>query len=271
MNGRSAPLEDLYHGGHVFLLLGGPSLRNLDLAKLHQPGMVTFGINNVAAYFRTHLWTFGDKPAKFHDAIWSDPGILKFVPVPKLGKGRNNGIRRKTASGFKDTGKFPRDYPGVFGLRRNSEFNFERWLWEDTINWGHSKKHGGQYPFRLNTMFQAVRLCYFLGFRTVYLLGADFNMTEEDGYAFPENRHEGAVRGNMNAYADLNWYFRRLRPWFENALFEVFNCNEASRLLAFDHMSFNDATQRARAKAGISESIDTRGWYADFSDNMETE
>lgn len=265
--GNSAMLEDMYLGGAVFLLCAGPSIRTLDLSKLQQRGIVTFGFNNVATVVRTDLWTFGDKPEKFHDVIWKDPGVMKFVPAPKLKESR---LRRKVSKQvFENLGKSPRDMPNVFGIWRNSEFNIERWLWEDTINWGNSKKHQNGMPYLLNTMFQAVRLCYYLGFRTVYLLGADFNMTEELGYAFDERRSAGAVRGNMGHYQKLNWYFSQLRPWFESAGFEVVNCNPQSHLRAFDNIGYDDAVSRALRLAEIPETIDAYGWYEGFGDDME--
>lgn len=262
--GVSLPLEDLYLGAQVFLLCSGPSLRTLDLEKLKRPGIVTFGLNNVSALFPTDLWTFGDKPQKFHDAIWMNRRMLKFVPHLKLG-GRV--LREKVGPReFRNLGKSPRDCPGVVGLLRNSEFNIERWLWEETVNWGNSKKHNNGLPSVLNTMFQAVRLCYYLGFRTVYLLGVDFYMDGETKYAFPENRSEGAVAGNMNAYVALSWYFRQLRPWFESANFTVLNCNRQSHLREFDFIDYSDAVGRA---ALADAAPDTCGWYEGFTDSME--
>ena len=80
--GNHAPLADLYRGAGCFLILAGPSLKELPLELLKKRGVITMTINNGVAAFpegvRPHLWTFTDKPQKFHDAIWKDPGILKF-------------------------------------------------------------------------------------------------------------------------------------------------------------------------------------------------
>jgi len=259
-------------GAHVFLLCCGPSIRDLDLSLLDRRGIITFGINNISAVCRTDLWTFGDTPAKFHDVIWRDPRVLKFVPYPKLAVKPRNRVRTQIASrDFVDTGLVPRDFPSVFGVRRNDEFRIERWLWEDTINWGNSKKHKNGLPTVLNTMLQAMRLCYYLGFRTVYLLGADFSMRTDYVYAFPQDKHEGGVRSNNGAYGTLSWYFRQLRPWYDDAGFEVLNCNLQSGLRAFEFITFQDAVGRALTAAGIPEQIDTNGWYRGYGDDMEAE
>ena len=53
-NGAAGPLagfEDLWHNGHVFLILGGPSIHRVvpDIRLLQERGIATFGVNNVAA------------------------------------------------------------------------------------------------------------------------------------------------------------------------------------------------------------------------------
>jgi hypothetical protein len=265
-HGKPAAMEDFFHGGHVFLVCGGPSINALDLPRLNERGIVTFGINNVSAHVRTNLWTFGDKPCKFHDAIWFDPGITKFVPQPKINNRREaNQIRRKTGpTEFTSTDKLAIDCPAVFGLKRNSTFDVANWLWQDTINWGNGKDGAekNKLPRVINTMFQAVRLCYFLGFRTVYLLGADFRMDEAHRYAFGERRTEGAIRGNNAAYEKLDWYFTQLRPWFDDARFTVLNCNPDSHLTAFEFIDYESAIRLAQAD--MPEEIDTYGWYQGF-------
>lgn len=271
--GRPAALENLYLGAHVFLLCCGPSIREIDQSLLDHRGVISFGINNISAVCRTNLWTFGDTPAKFHDAIWRDPGVLKFVPYPsKFSPKERNHIRSKTEQGdFVDSGLVARDFPSVFGVRRNDEFRVEQWLWEDTVNWGNSKKHKNGLPTVLNTMLQAMRLCYYLGFRTVYLLGADFQMTRERVYAFPQSKHEGGVRSNMGAYGALAWYFRQLKPWYDGAGFEVLNCNPKSELRVFDFIGFPEAVERAQMAAGFPRQIDTAGWYGGYGDDLEDE
>jgi hypothetical protein len=269
--GRPAGLEDICHGQQIFLLCAGPSLKTLDLSQLNQRGIVTFGLNQVPTLHRTTYWTFGDKPSKFHDVIWCDPGIIKFVPSAKMNGGRNNEIRTKVGpQEFENTGKFPRDFPSVFGIDRNSKFKLDEWLWEDQINWGHSKKHGDGQPTILNTMLQSLRLCYYLGFRTVYLLGVDFRM-EADRYAFPETHKPGAVGSNQNAYNTLRFYLRALKKWFDAASFRVINCNPESELDVFETVAYEEAIRRAIAASGIPAEIDTVGWYDGFPEPEDDE
>lgn len=255
--GRSAGLENAWLGGHVFMVLAGPSLNTINRAKLHDPGIVTFGVNNVAALTRPTFWTYGDTTKKFHEAIWRDPGIIKFAPAAKF----DDPIWSKRGEAFEPAGLTPRDCPGVFGIQRNNDFRPEQWLFEPSVNWGNGEEAAKQngLPVVISTMIQAVRLCYLLGFRHVYLLGCDFEMAPGRVYAFDETKTEGACKSNMRSYEKIAVLFGLLKPHFDAAGFRVWNCNPNSKLSVFPHIPFDAAY--AQARAGLPESIDTRGWY----------
>ncbi len=217
-HGLAATWENAFHGGHCFLVCGGPSIHRVvpDLALLYHRGIATFGFNNVSAnVVRTNFWTYGDSTRKFHDAIWRDPAIVKFVPYPKM----DHDIYQKQADGTVAPANLrPRGCAGIVGIYRNSDLRPDQYLFEDTINWGVGadslcqrlkpwilKNLGwpesevkwkqvepaiasGRIPRKvfdelcplpkvLSTMFQAVRLVYYLGFRFCYLLGADSRWT----------------------------------------------------------------------------------------------
>ena len=256
--GKRAGLEDAYMGGHVFLTLGGPSLNLIDWSWLtSHRGVITFGVNNVGAYKRTNMWTMGDKISKFSDAIWQDPAILKFVPYPKL----NKHVRTKDPTGFRLLPETCRDMPGVIGILRNSTFDPDTWLFENTINWGNGKDGASKngLPRVLSTFIQAVRLCYLLGFRHVYLLGCDFTMANDYMYSFPQDRHGGAVGGNNNSYVKITKLFELLQPRFLEARFHVFNANPASALKVFPTLSLEEAV--AEAIRAVPQEPDLAGWY----------
>lgn len=256
--GGDAGVENLYLGGQVFLILGGPSLNELNLEVLGQRGIVTMALNNVGAWIRPNLWTCGDGTNKFHDAIWRDPGIVKFTPLPRM----DNGLRARTPAGnLSGVALTASECPGVFALRRNTFFDPAVWLWEPTANWGNGKKDAKKNgrPAVLSTMLQALRLCFYLGFRTVYLLGCDFTMGPNYRYAFPERQSQGSVDGNNDSYSALSKLLAMLRPEFDRAGFAVLNCNPNSGLKVFDHLPFNQAVELACDS--IEQQPDTVGWY----------
>jgi len=312
--------EDVFHNGHVFLVLGGPSIYRIvpDMRLLQDRGIATFGVNNVSSAVRTNFWTYGDSTRKFHDAIWADHAVIKLVPVHKL----HEEVFTKLPGGkVVPSGRRARDLAGIIGIERNSHIEAEAtevekgFLWQNTINWGEGaeaicnrvrpwmQEHlelpavtytkgnkktinlakgavdwwrvevavaSGRlprdvydrlapYPKVLSTMFQAVRLCYFLGFRNVYLLGADFSMDAGQRYSFDETGNFGTTRGNNGAYPKINSIFHSLRPIFDQAGFRVFQLNPESHLTAFDYLSFDNAYGWARENMpGV---IDTKGWY----------
>lgn len=264
VNQREEPLamDDTWLNGHVFFTLSGPSLRLIQREELAQPGIVTFGVNNSATVVRPSFWVYGDKGDKFHNVIWEDPGIIKFMPTRGWNPKHPHMVREKRPDGsFVTTNKQGRFCPGSVGYIRNSLFKPETFLYEETCNWGNSKKSAAEngHPHILNIMFVIFRLSFYLGFRNVYLLGCDFNMRADNPYAFQERKDTGACDSNNGTYLKLNHMLSLLKPHFDNAGYNVFNCTPNSGLRTFPFLSFQEAV--ANAKASIPSVVDTTGWY----------
>lgn len=233
-------LGDMYRGRSAFLIAGGPSFSKIDHTKLHSPGLLTMGLNNSAKTFRPNLWVSVDSPDHFIRSIWLDPTIQKFVPICHASKF----IFDSDAWQFMDIRVG--DCPNVVYYKRNEHFQAKQFLWEDCINWGNHKKHGGGR----SVMLAAIRILFILGIRQVYLLGVDFTMDQTQKYHFDQDRTSSSITGNNSAYEQLNSRFTELRPLFEEQNFHIYNCNPASGLKAFDFVTFEDAIREVRAEFG---------------------
>lgn len=250
-----------YRGASAFMICNGPSLNNLNLNLLDKPGIITYGMNNGPKTFRPNLWTCVDSPDRFLKSIWLDPRIQKFVPHAHLEKSifdSNTWEKLKINVG---------DCPNVIAFHRNEKFVADRFLFEDTINWGNHKNYGGGRT----VMLPAIRILFILGFRKVYMLGADLNMDCHNTYHFDEQRCAGAVSGNRVTYNRLiNEYFPQLKPYFDAEGFEVYNCNKDSNLTVFPYKPFEEAVFEATSILGNIEKERTYGLYGDLKkrDNM---
>lgn len=274
-SGNPLYLSGLYRGASVFFIMSGPSLLSYDLSKLDRRGIVKFGVNNSPSVVRCHLWTHVDPTWKWHDAIWKDPQCLKFVCRRMA---RKHPVRERRPEGvvsvFAEDGPvLPVHMPGVLAYERNAAFDAANWLSEPSINWGNSKnsaKRNGDHRC-LNVMPAALKIAYVLGFRFVYLLGADFDMRPGQPYAWGQTKDGGACDSNNNTYRILNDWFSRLQPHFLAANFYVFNCFERSGLRAFPFVDFNEAIDAATANIP-QDPIDASGWYdGEGKENREVE
>lgn len=246
-NGMNVDLVNICFRQSIFLILNGPSFADVDHALLRRPGILTFGVNNGSHVFRTNFWTSVDDPKRFMASIWRDPAIMKFVPMAHFQKSIWD-----HATGSESVQKVG-ECPSVLGYRRNERFHPQQWLYEDTINWGnHGKLGGGR-----SVMLAALRICFLLGFRQVYLLGCDFYMSTDCRYWFPEQRSLNAIHGNMAGYNSMERYFTELKPSFDAEGFKVFNCNPLSNLKVFPFVDFDDAISRS----AINNSESTDGMY----------
>jgi len=254
MNG----LIGLYKGATAFLICGGPSFKDLDHSKLQN--CWTMCVNNSVRTYRPNAWVSVDDPTRFIRSTWLDPKIMKFQPLAMHNKDLWDNYSNQPL-GWKVG-----DCPNVLYFRRNSKFHSPRWLWEDSFNWGNAEDFGGCRT----VMLPALKILFLLGFRTVFLLGCDLDMGDGKNYHFEEKRDKGAVRCNTNTYKRMNEeYFPKLRPEFENVGFNVFNCNEKSKLTAFDYVSYDDAVLFANTMLGDIDNEPTMGMYCKKEDKLK--
>ncbi len=248
-NGSPVDLIDLYRGRSVFITLNGKSFGTAERALLqNRAGVMTFSMNNGGHSFRSDFWTCVDDPSRFTRSIWEDGEMMKFVPMAHFEK------RIWDVKADKPSQERVRDFPNVVGYRRNEAFNADQWLVEDTINWGnHTKRGGGR-----SVMLVALRIAFLLGFRRVYLVGCDFEMSADKRYWFPEQRTKGAISNNMTSYRILTGFFESLLPILEKAGLEVFNCNLESKLRVFPFADLEEAVTESVVEA---EESGTEGMY----------
>jgi hypothetical protein len=257
--GAVLPLEGQYRGGHAFLLANGPSVGLLDLTPLHRRWVMT--LNNGARTFRGNANCTVDEPSRFSLSMWLDPTILKFAPMSHFEKSLWDNRLVHTDQGWVQRWEESKlklgDCPNVAGYRRNEKFHAPRWLNEETVNWGNHGKWGGGR----SVLLASLRILHLLGFRHVYLLGVDFDMSATKRYHFEEGRSPHAVKGNMSTYAKLQQWFTELQPQFKKAGFQVFNCNLESKLTAFPFLPFDEALAASGAQIGDHTREKTEGMY----------
>ena len=260
--GANLPLIGNYRGGSIFIVCNGPSLAsgNYDLSLLKRPGVMTYGMNNGARTIRPNFWTCVDDPRRFLKSIWLDPCITKFVPHAHAEKHIFDNEK------WEDMNFLVGQCPNVVYYHRNEKFMADRFLFEDTINWGNSGDFGGGR----SVFLPVLRICFLLGFRNIYLLGADFKMSSTYTYHFDEQRAKGAVNCNMNTYDRLkNDYLPALKPYLDAEGVNVFNCNPESELKVFDYMPYEEAVKNATFELGNVENERTWGLYSKPEDRKK--
>ncbi len=254
------PLEGMYRGGHAFLIANGPSFGELDKTPLGSRWTMT--LNNGVKSFRGNANCTVDDPSRFSMSMWLDPTIMKFAPMSHFEKtlwdNRLVSIEEGQTQRWEESKVKVGECPNVVGYRRNEKFHAPRWLTEETINWGnHSRWGGGR-----SVMLASLRILYLLGFRHVYLLGVDLEMSEAKRYHFDEGRTAHAIKGNTETYAKLQRWFAELQPLFHRAGFRVWNCNPTSKLTAFPYMPYEEALEESFTRIGDPFNERTEGMYA---------
>ena len=261
-DGHNMWFGDMYKGKSAFLILSGPSFGQILKGNseefgrpyrvlLNSPGFVTMSVNNAVSSFRTDMWVSNDSPSQFVRSVWDDPSIMKFCPWDNVSKP----VFDSNEWDFTDV--TPGDCPNTWFFRRNDKFEAEKFMYEDTFNWGSHKDYGG----KRSVMLIAIRMLYYLGIRKVFLLGCDFKMNKDYTYHFEQARHDSSIRSNNSTYEALMERFGQLMPHFESLGFEVYNCNPESALSVFPYMSVDDALKSATDGFPNVETERTAGLY----------
>lgn len=259
----SVNLTDIYRGCTGFLILSGPSVRELDLSLLEKPGLLKMCVNNSSRITRPHLWTCVDPPDRFLYSVWADPTVMKFVP---------DSFRKKSLwDTYDDKPILDRtvgDCPNVYYYPRNTNFVPGAFLSDTSINWGQSKgfnffdpEVGKKVSGTRSCMLVAIRVMAMLGVRTIFLVGADFNMSSKKPYAFDQKKHEGGAKSNNNAYKALNSFFNVLQPYFKAINLNIYNTNPDSGLKTFDHIPYKEAINIALEDVRDPSNEKTAGMY----------
>jgi len=259
----------LLAGTPVFLVCGGPSAREVPFQRLSERGIFSLGVNNIAGCVPVSAFVCSDPPMKFHWGIFCDPKIMKFIPTPKLGRSKGRGkLRRKEGDSFTWMDLNARDCPNVWGFEKRN------WILPDHTFFTHPGATLGNLDCGVqktgdhktaSTMLQGIRVLYYLGARTIFLLGCDFYMKPsadlKENYAFAEDRDSGAIKSNNRQYRVAAGWLGKLRPVFEQFGLYVYNTNPNSHLRAFDHVPFDQALETCRGLVPL-EPFDLGGHYA---------
>lgn len=264
--GAPVDLVGQYYGATCFLVSNGPSLLKHDLERLKRPGVMIISLNNGAATLLKHgiiphFWTCVDQPCRFVKQIWLNPAIQKFIPVASFVKELWDNEAWKP---LKDTMGVatPADCPNVVGYKRNEKFAAHRFMTEASFNWGCHKKWGGCRT----VLLPAIRIPYMLGFRKLYLLGVDLNMSPEAKYHFDEGRTDGSIKNNNKTYKRIiEEYGPGIRKEADKLGYKIYNCNPSSALTCFDRADFDEAVDEASASCGPVDFIRTEGMYVEWA------
>lgn len=258
-NNRVHDFEDVWHKQAVFLMVNGPSLSGMPLELLDQPGIMTAGVNNGWVVRRPDFWFSCDDPGCFIDTGWKDPRIMKFCPRSNFDKKLLVKVARKE---WKESVFTVRQMPNVWGYERYLGFDSKTFFDGPKVNWGCNGKEkcSEGYQGSRSTMLVALRMLVWMGFKRIYILGADFHMeSNEKAYAFDQCKYGNGATSNNNTYSALNVRLRALGPGLAERGVKVVNVSEGGNLQAFPRDDFASCVEREARTCG--KPVDPSHWY----------
>lgn len=159
---RNVLLQDSFAGpagSSCWLIGGGPSLKRADIELLKQSPAPKMCINLAGTgLIRPTFWTSYDPTQRFMRSVYLDAGIMKFVH------------RRRATDIVPETTYKVSDCPNLYFFDGDNQRGFHDFLspnHQTIVDWNDS-------------MVQAIDILYQLGFRTIYLLGCEMQISPSE-------------------------------------------------------------------------------------------
>jgi hypothetical protein len=258
---RATGWFNIFRGGSAFLICGGPSLERTPIHLLRNPGLLTAAVNNAAVIHRPHIWFSVDVPGHFSEAILRDSGIAKFL----MWKHNSERLTRwdPQSQSHLQIETRARDLPNVWFYEHARGFEANQFLIQPQPTWGWGGAPGEKAGLPCDVMLPALRILHWMGIRTLYLVGADFEMNAQRPYAFDERSTKSRANWNNRKFRLLNDMFHQMREHFSEYGFKVFNCATGGNLTAFPRIRLEAAVDTALKEAEYPKEIVTRGMYVE--------
>jgi len=235
---RVADMFDTFYGQTALLLGGAPSLKEQTVERLAERGVITMAMNNAALHFQPMMWVSGDRPECYEPRILLDPKIMKF----------GNAAHARTKLDAKYNDKHYREMPNMYF-----------YLPEDNVSWDEYLASRRGVPWYSNTLFVGIHILYQLGIRRIILGGSDFGFAKSDTpdqeqhggdmYAHETSFGDLERKWNLDLYNSLVRELRRLKPVFDRAKLEFFDCSKNSRVAqVYKHLTLEEAVNMCLEK-----------------------
>lgn len=205
-------LADIFFGQTMFIIGGHPSIKNMPLDLLTQPGVLTMALNNVPFVFpKPTVWLTADKPSCYGGHIYHRPDIIKLARLDSS---------LDVPSG---SDKQLRTFPNMLFY----ELNAEKYTPENFLS------PGVDFAWQKSVFPISIQMAWRLGIRKLFLVGCAFWTSMAASYAWDVRLTEKQKTNNQLTYnADVS-YFAGLKPYLDANGFEVISCTPDSRINDF--------------------------------------
>jgi hypothetical protein len=182
------------------------------------------------------MWCCHDPGSRFSLHGWKDPSILKFVPTTRL--------KDPVVDDLGMVSGLVSWMSGVISYVPRYDFNADDFLGPNVMagtSLGNRCPDG--HANTVSVMLCALKVLITLGFRTIYLVGADLGATDGRRYAFPENvsaQHQDAH------HAVLRFWLGKLEPILRAQGIRVVNTTTGSTLTCFEFCPLQLALESVR-------------------------
>lgn len=235
-----AKIHNSHLGESCFVIGNGPSLSAADLTALHENHIASFAVNRIMKIFPQTPWRptyyVSTDPVLIRDYL-DEVGELpseKFIPLQNK---YYHGIKVKGAHYFFRNDRRKRDQADKFGLDCTSQVNM-----------------------RGTVTIASIQLAIHMGYRYIYLIGVDHNFDKiitENGEViidpsvknyFCEGYDDDVSNEVTHDIGNTTRAYYDVRRFCDKYDVHVFNASRATKLDAFERVTFEDALEQIKQR-----------------------
>lgn len=219
------------HRKVAFLLGRGPSANRQRVEAIREAGIFTMAVNTFQEWTKPDAFVAGDPPHYFCREIWTNTDLMKFTPL-------HCADLPIPIGSFRSTAEKVRDCANTFFYHQRCNGDWAYFLQTPYVNWGTVSRGPDDNLVKTglrNSMFPALRILWHLGFRTVGLLGCDWDVNS----AHPDPTY----------YQDLHTMMRDVVPTFDRYGYRVIQANPHAHLRCFDRGPFEAVLEHLKQTA----------------------
>lgn len=217
--------KDKYKGGRCFIVANGPSLRMDDLDRLSDEGEITFGMNRIYALYDKTRW----RPTFY---LSQDPTVIRSCIDETREQTKNSVVFVKVP------GEPQYDVPGAI----NYDLDYtkvDKHLPPDFYDGSNCRFADGR-----SVTHTALQLAIFMGFRTIYLIGADCNYSVDNKSinenSYPDKRMYDPKK--VGVPPDIEYTFSAYqvaKTYAEEHSVKIFNATRGGKLEVFERVDLD--------------------------------
>lgn len=222
---RTYPFAKRLEGKDVYLCCGGPSLKEVDVAKLRVPNAVIVAMNNAYPYVFPDIWIGMDHPHCYPRQLFWEPFMKIMRGGYQVKKCEGIDINSNYNLFFADCAKFEDPYEEIFKEPKDSSV----FIWKK------------------NVMTITIHILIWMAARRINIIGCDLSNKQADYHDEKVVLNASNKNWNKRTYNEINNFLKKIVAKANEKGIEINSCTPNSRINEYmNYVDLDEALKKTQ-------------------------